>query len=293
MAEGVSVTSVSDAIKGRYKVTINYKGDPKHGIAPGLRTIETYVYGLTKAGNPCIRAYQPYGDTASKVPSWKLFRLDRIISWKPTFALITKPAPKFNPNGDGSMSKVFSIINFKTPTNVNNVDGPKQKFKQVGQLDNIEKVLADREKEKQRDKEFGKAINTPQKPVLNKNIPEPAIKDEPVAVGLKQPEVKDGKLVGIDKILADREKEKQRQKDMYNTISKPTLVNPEIKPDVVPEPIISDEPEVQIEPNVKKTSTDEPDVFKTSGDDLLSKFKDLNKRMDNAPIMDLSNKRFR
>lgn len=69
LTEGVSITSVSDAIKGRYRVTINYKGDPKHGIAPGLRTIETYVYGLTKAGNPCIRAYQPYGDTASKVPS--------------------------------------------------------------------------------------------------------------------------------------------------------------------------------------------------------------------------------
>lgn len=293
LTEGVSITSVSDAIKGRYRVTINYKGDPKHGIAPGLRTIETYVYGLTKAGNPCIRAYQPYGDTASKVPSWKLFRLDRIISWKPTFALITKPAPKFNPNGDGSMSKVFSIINFKTPTSTNNVDGPKQTFKQVGQLDNIEKILADREKEKQRDKEFGKAINSPQKPVLNKNIPEPVIGDEPKTNVLKQPEVKDGKLIDIDKILADREKEKQRKKDMYNTISKPTLVKPEIKPSVVPEPEITNEPEQQQIPEPEKNSPKEPEVFKTSGDDLLSKFKDLSKRMDNAPIMDLSNRRFR
>lgn len=293
LTEGVSVSSVTDAIKGRYKVTINYKGDPKHGIAPGLRTIEAYVYGLTKSGNPCIRAYQPYGDTASKVPSWKLFRLDRIISWKPTFALITKPAPKFNPNGDGSMSKVFSIINFKTPTGTNNVDGPKQKFKQVGQLDDIEKVLADREKEKQRDKQFGKVINTPQKPVLNKNIPEPVINNEPNTSTPKQPEVKDGKLVGIDKILADREKEKQRQKDMYNTISKPTLVKPEVRPAVVPEPEIGDDPDAQIEPVTQKNTEKEPEVFKTSGDDLLSKFKDLNKRMDNAPIMDLSNRRFR
>ena len=64
LAEAVaSVASVNDAIKGRYQVTINYKGDPKHGIAPGLRTIQIYVYGLTKVGNPCVRAYQPYGDT--------------------------------------------------------------------------------------------------------------------------------------------------------------------------------------------------------------------------------------
>jgi len=294
LAEGVSVSSVTDAIKGRYKVTINYKGDPKHGIAPGLRTIETYVYGLTKAGNPCIRAYQPYGDTASKVPSWKLFRLDRIISWKPTFGLITRPAPKFNPNGDGSMSKVFSIINFKTPVNTNNVDGPKQSFKQVGQLDNIDKILADREKEKQRNKDYNKVINTPTKPVLNKNMPEPVVNDKQTVIKPNQPQVKDGKLVDIEKILADREKEKQRQKDMYKTISKPTITKPTlVKPDEVPEPEIVDEPQTQVEPEINKNTPQEPETFKTSGDDLLNKFKDLNKRMDNAPIMDLSNRRFR
>lgn len=149
LKESVSTASVSDSIEGRYQVTINYEGDPAHGIAPGLRTIQTYVYGLTKAGNPVIRAYQPYGDTASNVPSWKFFRLDRIKSWKPTYALVTTPAPGFNPNGDKSMSVVYSIANFNTPPEETQV-GAKQKYKEVGKLDNFDKIMVDRDREKNR-----------------------------------------------------------------------------------------------------------------------------------------------
>lgn len=299
LVEGVSISSVTDSINGRYRVTINYKGDPKHGIAPGIRTIEPYVYGLTKAGNPCIRAYQPYGDTASKVPSWKLFRLDRIVSWKPTFSIIQRPAPKFNPNGDGSMSKVLSIINFKSPINLNNVDGPKQTFKQVGNLVNIDKVLADREKEKQKGKEFKKIVKSPTPPLFNKEIPEPIINAEPEnTVESEPPKIVGGKLVDIDKILSDTEKEKQRQKGMYKTISKPVLNKPvqtkEIpEPEIVYKPVSITEPE-NTEPSTPEVNKkEEPEVYKTSGDNLLDKYKDLNRRMDNTPIMDLSNRRFR
>lgn len=183
--ETVSVNSVTDSINNRYRVTINYEGDPSHGIAPGPRTIEVYAYGLTSSGNPVIRAYQPYGDTASKVPSWKFFRLDRVKSWKATYSLVTKPAPGFNPDGDGSMSTVYSIANFNNDTNLDNKTGPKQTFKQVGTLDNFDKVTADRDRERKNKTEYNKIVNNQNQPeqpnvdntpyIKNNNIPEPKI----------------------------------------------------------------------------------------------------------------------
>jgi hypothetical protein len=244
LTEGASVASVTDAIKGRYMVTINYKGDPRHGVAPGIRTIQVYVYGLTQAGNPCIRAYQPYGDTASKVPAWKMFRLDRIISWKPTYGLFNKPAPLFNPNGDKSMSVVYDIVNFNTPTNKNNVDGPKQKqqFKQVGTLDDFEKIQADREREKRNKVSGEKEINRPKlvKPLQNTKLPEPVV---------------------------GKEKEPIKKEPVPTEVEKPEEVTPETIDSV-------EEPTIQ-----------------TQGDKELQKFKDLNKRLDNATIMDLSGRR--
>lgn len=66
-----------------------------------------------------IRSFQPYGDTTSRVPSWKFFRLDRITYWKPTNQYFTEPADKhykgigdFNPNGDKTMSVVYKIAKF-------------------------------------------------------------------------------------------------------------------------------------------------------------------------------------
>ena len=83
LIESVSINSITDSIKNLYQVVINYEGDPAHGIAPGKRVIEVQAYGLTKSGNPVIRAYQPYGDTASTVPEWKFFRLRK----KPLFSV--------------------------------------------------------------------------------------------------------------------------------------------------------------------------------------------------------------
>ena len=78
-----------------------------------------YAYGVTKAGNPVIRAFQPYGDTRSKVPSWKFFRLDRISYWKETNQTFSEPASDiykglgdFNPDGDETMGIVYKIAKF-------------------------------------------------------------------------------------------------------------------------------------------------------------------------------------
>ena len=118
LTESVGVDEVNDALDNHKRVIINYrsKGEDKN---TGARVIEVYAYGLTKAGNPCIRAFQPYGDTTSRVPSWKFFRLDRIIEWKPTEQTFDRPADfyyknlgNFNPNGDETMSVVYKVAKF-------------------------------------------------------------------------------------------------------------------------------------------------------------------------------------
>lgn len=118
LTESASVNDVMNAMDGHRRILMSYrtKGEDKN---TGPRVIEVYAYGLTKAGNPVIRAFQPYGDTTSKVPSWKFFRLDRIISWKDTGQIFDRPASdyykdlgNFNPNGDGTMSVVYKIISF-------------------------------------------------------------------------------------------------------------------------------------------------------------------------------------
>ena len=118
LTESVGVDEVNDALDNHKRVIINYrsKGEDKN---TGARVIEAYAYGLTKAGNPCIRAFQPYGDTTSRVPSWKFFRLDRIIEWKPTEQTFDRPADfyyknlgNFNPNGDETMSVVYKVAKF-------------------------------------------------------------------------------------------------------------------------------------------------------------------------------------
>lgn len=143
LLESVSVDEVSSAIDDHERIIINYhtKGEDKH---TGARVIEVYAYGLTKTGNPVIRAFEPYGDTTTKVPRWKFFRLDRISSWKPTGQKFTEPASNhyrglgdFNPDGDETMSVVYKIASFdgqevdlQLPDN-----GPKKKEDDVYKTD--------------------------------------------------------------------------------------------------------------------------------------------------------------
>lgn len=125
LIENVSVGRVNDAINKTYEVEINYHSDGED-IATGKRIIQPVAYGLTKIGNPVIRAFQPYGDTTSSIPAWKFFRLDRISSWKPFPNRTFKEPPAefnangdFNPNGDKTMSVVYTIANFSNDNAVN------------------------------------------------------------------------------------------------------------------------------------------------------------------------------
>lgn len=150
-AKAPTVSDINDAINGLIPVEIRYTAVDKNNKAVGRRIIYPVAYGLTKAGNPVVRAFEPYGDTHTKVPAWKFFLLSGIRQWRflkgKTFK--GEKLEGFNKNGDLSMSVVYNIANidgkpkdFK-PTNVKvgavtKTDiNPKEKEKEVQQIANL------------------------------------------------------------------------------------------------------------------------------------------------------------
>ena len=114
--EVASIDSIVDAIKKKHKVVIYYDGDEPGGR--GLRTIEPVCFGYSKADNPVLRAWDEEGSshTAYKgeqpLPGWRLFRVDKILSFKPTNEKFNTPRPNYNPNGDKSMIRVIANARF-------------------------------------------------------------------------------------------------------------------------------------------------------------------------------------
>ena len=95
LIESVDFNTVRDSIDNKYNVNIVYvDGD-------GVRTnryIQPYVLGDTLASNKAIRAYQIFGGSRTMATKgenaqggWRIFRLDRIVDWKPTKMKFTIP----------------------------------------------------------------------------------------------------------------------------------------------------------------------------------------------------------
>ena len=101
-----SFEEISNSVRNKNLVTIYYDGEDNGG--KGLRVIEPFCFGTSKAGNKVIRAWETEGAsyTGSKgeqpLPGWRLFRLDRIGSFavNPKENFFT-PRPKYNPNDKG------------------------------------------------------------------------------------------------------------------------------------------------------------------------------------------------
>jgi len=134
LRESASVENVVKAMDNHSKVIINYHSDGKDNNT-GTRVIEPITYGLTKAGNPVIRAFQPYGDSTTTTPGWKMFRLDRISYWEETkekfYNVPNIPGQEANLDGDETMATViksFRSTMGNDATNAINV-GPKTKEK--------------------------------------------------------------------------------------------------------------------------------------------------------------------
>ena len=113
--EIASLDSIVNAIKNRHRVIIYYDGDEPGGR--GIREIEPVCLGVSKAGNKVLRAWDNEGSSHTAyigdqpLPSWRLFRLDKILSHKPTGEVYNEIRPGYNLNGDKSMVSV--IINAK------------------------------------------------------------------------------------------------------------------------------------------------------------------------------------
>lgn len=130
LREEARQVDVIDAIKKRYEVEINYSDGSGEQKGTGYRLIQPVAYGKTKSGNLVIRAYQPFGDTKTKAPHWKMFRLDRIEKWNPLKNRKFSEPPaeqwndpaKFNSKGDNTMAEVYLVANFngKKNDNINN-----------------------------------------------------------------------------------------------------------------------------------------------------------------------------
>jgi len=116
IVEVAAISSVVDAIKKKRKVVIYYDGDEPGG--KGLRMIEPVCFGYSKKGNPVLRAWDLEGSShrsyigEKPLPSWRLFRIDKILVFRPTLETFNDPRPNYNPTGDKSMSRVIINANF-------------------------------------------------------------------------------------------------------------------------------------------------------------------------------------
>jgi predicted DNA-binding transcriptional regulator YafY len=96
------MSAVCEAITNRRLLRIDY--------GAGERLIEPHAHGLSKDGNPLLRAYQVSGASDSGEPTnWKLFRMDRVNSVQATDQHFAGPRPDYNPN-DPAMMRVHCRI---------------------------------------------------------------------------------------------------------------------------------------------------------------------------------------
>lgn len=116
IVEVASIESIVDCIKNKKVCIIYYDGDEPGGR--GLREIEPVALGTSKAGNKVVRAWDREGAShrgylgTKPLPGWRLFRLDKILTLKPSSENFTEIRPNFNPNGDKSMNSIIIISKF-------------------------------------------------------------------------------------------------------------------------------------------------------------------------------------
>ena len=116
ITEIASIETVMDCVKNRKRCIIYYNGDEPGG--KGLREIEPVAFGVSKSGNRVLRAWENEGSShrgylgKKPLPGWRFFRLDKIMSIKPTGETFYEIRPNFNPNGDKSMSSVILVSKF-------------------------------------------------------------------------------------------------------------------------------------------------------------------------------------
>lgn len=116
ITEIASIDDMQNAIKKKMVMVINYNDDKPE--ARGYRSIEPVCLGYSKAGNLVLRAWEKEGASYSAakkgnaLPGWRLFRVDKILTFKPTMDNFNEVRPNYNPNGDKSMTRVIVNATF-------------------------------------------------------------------------------------------------------------------------------------------------------------------------------------
>ena len=116
LLEIASIETVQDAVNGKKVCIVYYDGDEPGGR--GLREIEPVALGKIKAGNLVMRAWDREGASHTgykgeqPLPGWRLFRLDKVLSCKPSGEVYNEPRPNYNFNGDKSMTTIITIARF-------------------------------------------------------------------------------------------------------------------------------------------------------------------------------------
>ena len=107
--EDASVDAINNAVNNMHPVRIIYYGPS--GTGTGEREIYPVAYGISTAGNPVVRAFQPQGSTSTEVPAWKFFRLDRIKKWENDNSRTFNPDELngFNDKGDEQIETLYAI----------------------------------------------------------------------------------------------------------------------------------------------------------------------------------------
>ena len=107
--EDASVDAINNAVNNMHPVRIVYYGPS--GTGTGEREIYPVAYGISTAGNPVVRAFQPQGSTSTEVPAWKFFRLDRIKKWENDNSRTFNPDELngFNDKGDEQIETLYAI----------------------------------------------------------------------------------------------------------------------------------------------------------------------------------------
>ena len=116
ITEIASVDSVRKSIEDKQKIIMYYDGDEPGGR--GLRLIEPVALGRSKRGNLVLRAWDEEGAShrgylgTRPMPGWRLFKLDKILSYKPSGENFNTPRPNFNSTGDKDMTRIIIIAKF-------------------------------------------------------------------------------------------------------------------------------------------------------------------------------------
>lgn len=142
LSEQITTSRLDKAMDGHRYVAFNYNSTNGQGLNTGRRYVIPFAYGVTKAGNPVLRAFQIKGDTTTDNLRWKFFRLDRIENFRTSQKQFTQEDleqywqyGEANYEGDETMAgKPQKIVSFRSqPTSTPNDTQPSGAMMQNGQ----------------------------------------------------------------------------------------------------------------------------------------------------------------